>query len=191
MNYRLAVSMTAIVGVLSFTEGSPAAQVPELDRLDCRPPPAAATPPSSSSDYDGVPNSKLEYEVKWNSHDTPEVRVAARVLGERKERNKDSADDLNRAVELFRLAAFVAPPEFRPLPNSRGGLVNRAMPRSNGGPGLMNYVDQGPTPPYTPGDTIAMHRLAEMYRDGVGLPQDAQRAQILMDCLVKYGAVKP
>ena len=190
MNYRLAVGMAAIIGVVSLTEESFAGGPPEFDRLDCQPPRTAAPPPPPSSDFDGMPTSKLEYDWKWNSHDTPEARVLGRVLGERKERNKESKEDLNRAIELFRIAAFVTPSDFEALPG-RSRPVNNAMPHGNGAPGLMNYVPNGLPRPNRPGDTIAMQHLADMYRDGIGISQDAKQAKILTDCLAQNSGTKP
>ena len=123
-------------------------------------PPLAAPMPSIV--FDRLSNETLmEEALSGNS-------AAARVLAERYERGNGMPADSARAALWYRSAAIV-------LPEVRYVQV----------PGLGeegSMVPIGGTNPPTPGDPIALHRLADMYRQGTVVPMNIRRANALETC---------
>ena len=95
--------------------------------------------------------------------------AAARVLAERYERGEGTPADPVQAAAWYRAAAiivsevrYVYVPELTNVPNS--------------------MVPIGGSNPPTPGDLLAMRRLADMYREGTAVPKNSARANELTAC---------
>jgi len=102
----------------------------------------------------------------------PEERVALRALGERYQTGTGVERDLGKAADFYRRAAFVIPPTKATYVPGFGGM-----------PGSTMVYDDGAG--NTPGDLVAMNRLARMYLDGDGVKLDAENGQALLECSKK------
>lgn len=143
----------------------PANGADEVDRFECASKQSAAFVPSNAL----VKFTNAELEKLSSNADGSKGRAATRVLAERYERGVGVAADFGKALELYRRAAFVQP-EIRGIYTPGFGSVA----------GSVTMV--GSDAPITVGDSIALARLGELYRDGIGVPRDMKRAQAFHDC---------
>jgi len=134
----------------------------EVDRLACvfHPPLAEPVP---SIVFDKLSNEELMEQARSG------MSAAARVLAERYERGEGVPADPVQAAAWYRQAAVVV---FEVRYVSVSALAN--TPDS--------MVPIGGSNPPTPGDLIAMRRLAAMYREGSGLPKNTAHAKALTAC---------
>ena len=123
--------------------------------------PLAAPVPSIV--FDRVPNEVLMEQAHGGNS------AAARVLAERYERGDGMPADPARAAVWYRSAAIVS------------SEVRYVRVPGLGEEGSM--VPIGGSNPPTPGDPIALHRLADMYRHGsTAMPMNIRRANALETC---------
>lgn len=132
-----------------------------VDSMYCvfHPPLAAPTP---SIVFDRVSNEALMEEAHSGNS------AAARVLAERYERGDGMPADPARAALWYRSAAVVV------------SEVRYVQVPGLGEEGSM--VPIGGSNPPTPGDPIALHRLADMYRQGGAVQMNTRRANALENC---------
>jgi len=155
----VALSFAAFAVGLAACAGSTSHD--EVDRMFCVfHPPLAAPMPSIL--FDRVSSEALMEEALSGSS------AAARVLAERYERGEGVPADAAKAALWYRSAAIVVPE------------VRYVRVQGLGEEGSM--VPIGGSNPPTPGDPIALRRLAEMYRQGTGLPRNIGHANVLNGC---------
>jgi TPR repeat protein len=135
--------------------------------LSCPPDPNAA-PPISSSTYQA--NSIPELKDKAGAGDL----AAARVFGERYEHGNGVGTDIDKAVQCYQRAAIV-------LPETRIVIA----PAVGESPSYVIPISAGLS---TPGDALALSRLAALYRQGRGVPFDCVQANKLSYCASTPGA---
>jgi DNA-binding beta-propeller fold protein YncE len=148
--------------------GATAPALANADRLNCGGPKVAL--PAASATLDTISNEELKKRAESDSG--PGGRLAARVLAERYENGVSTPANPQQAAAYYEMAAFIAPQPYAVY-----------LPGFGGVPGSTVMVDGNG--PVTPGDVIAMSRLAQMYRDGVGVERSAARAERLSACVAK------
>ena len=132
--------------------------------------PRQPAPVVSSTTYDGVSVEALKTMVR---HEDGTVDLAAgRVLGERYDKGQDVPADIRQALVWYRFAATVR--------------ANTTFVYG-GSPGTLLPV----TGSSTPGDPVAIHRLGELYLDGIGVEADFDRGEWLLACAAAYGVIYP
>src|SRR5215471_7948482 len=133
----------------------------DVDRLACvfHPPLAEPVP---SIVFDKLSNQELMEQARAGTS------AAARVLAERYERGEGTPADPVQAAAWYRAAAVVV------------SEVRYVQVPSLGDEGSM--VPIGGSNPPTPGDLLAMRRLADMYREGTAVPKNTARASELTAC---------
>lgn len=148
--------------------GTTAPALANADRLNCGGP--KVTLPAASTTLDTISNEELKRRAESDSG--PGGRLAARVLAERYEDGVSTPANPQQAAAYYEMAAFVAPQPYATY-----------LPGFGGVPGSTVMV--GGNGPATPGDIIAISRLAQMYREGVGVERNTARADRLSACVAK------
>jgi TPR repeat protein len=100
--------------------------------------------------------------------------AAARVVGERYEHGDGVELDVSQAAKWYRSAALLPPQPHIIIVPAVGRNPSYVIPVSTG--------------PSTPGDALALERLAALYRAGHGVPRDVAGAERLASCARERGA---
>jgi hypothetical protein len=139
---------------MSFFLLSACARPDLADSFVCQPNSAAA-PAIPSLAYSGRTSGDLRTAADHGD------LAAARVLGERYERGEGGEPDIKQAVQWYETAAFI-PPYTLPV----------YMPGYGKVPPTVMQITSGRA---SQGDPVAMARLGELYRTGLGVPLNSAR----------------
>jgi WD40 repeat protein len=146
----------------------------DVDYLTCEGP---SQPPLPSGLFDKIATDKLASEAFWETDSNALTRYRQRVLAERYENGVGTKRDLKQAIKHYRYAAFASGPSTAVYSPGFGSVPGSVSVSSPGGKSA--------------GDPIALRRLGEMYRDGIGMEADPKRGQILLDCAAKLTPPAP